>query len=101
MHGLLILLQLPLHLLVLILKGKNTGSSSSTLRIYALTLYPRLFIEIELNEFALIKVDKNASPVKKTPFNKLKYFIILCHTSSSNNCGRLIYHQLEQHHNQH
>ena len=34
--GLLILLQLPLHLLALTLKGKNTGSSSLTSTIFGL-----------------------------------------------------------------
>ena len=38
-HGLLILLQLPLHLLVSILKGENTGSSPLTLTIWGLTLH--------------------------------------------------------------
>ena len=37
--GLLILLQLPQHLLVLILEGKNTGSSPLTLRVCGLTFY--------------------------------------------------------------
>ena len=37
--GLLILLQLLLHLLVLILKGKNTGLSPLTSRICGLTLH--------------------------------------------------------------
>ena len=36
-YGSLILLQLPQHLLVLILKGKNTGSSLLTLRVGGLT----------------------------------------------------------------
>ena len=38
-NGLLILFQLPLHLLVLILKEKNTGSSTVTLTICGVTLH--------------------------------------------------------------
>ena len=38
-YGSLILLQLPLHLLILILKGKITGSSLLTLTICGLTLH--------------------------------------------------------------
>ena len=38
-YGLLILLQLPLHLLVLILKGENTGPSLLTSTISGLTLH--------------------------------------------------------------
>ena len=38
-YGSVILLQLPLHLLVLILKGKNTGSSQLTLTICGLSLH--------------------------------------------------------------
>ena len=39
-NGSFILLQLPLHLLVLILKGRNTGSLLLTLTISGLTLHP-------------------------------------------------------------
>ena len=38
-YGSLIFLQLPLHLLVLILKGQNTSSSLLTLIISGLTLH--------------------------------------------------------------
>ena len=55
--------QLPLHLLVLILKGKNAGSSLLTLTISGLT--------IELNKFTLAEVYKNANPV-------IKHFILYC-----------------------
>ena len=72
-YGLLILLQLPLHLLVLILKGKNTGSPPLRLTICYLTLHSWLFIEIQLNKFMLVKVDKNVNPVKNTTFNKPKH----------------------------
>ena len=64
--GLLVLLQLPLHLLVSILKGKNTGSSPLRLTICGLTLQSWLFIEIQLSEFMPFKVDENANPVKNT-----------------------------------
>ena len=64
--GLLIFLQLPLHLFILILKvKKNTGSSLLTLTICDLTLHSWLFIEMQLsgiafseaalNEFMLVK----------------------------------------------
>ena len=91
--GLLILLQLPLHLLVLILKGKNTGSSPLTLTIYGLTLHSwNIEIEIQLNgnafsgaalnEFTLVKVDKNDNTIKrhlsKNP-NILLYYVIFFH----------------------
>ena len=38
-YGSLTLLQLPFHLLTLILKGKNTGSTLLTLTICGLTLH--------------------------------------------------------------
>ena len=68
-HGLLILLQLPMHLLVLILKVINTVSSPLKLTICGLTLHSWLFIKIQVNEFTLVKVDnpiKNANPAKKS-----------------------------------
>ena len=52
-YGSLIFLQLPLHLLVLILKGQNTSSSLLTLIISGLTLHYWLFIEIQINGVAL------------------------------------------------
>ena len=69
----LILLQLPLHLLVLMLKGKNTGPSLLTLTIFGLTFHSWLFIEIQLNEFTLVKLDKTVNPAKST-FLKIKTF---------------------------
>ena len=53
-YGLLILLQLPLHSFFLILKGKKI-----------LILHSSFFIEIQLNKFTLVKVDKNTNLVKK------------------------------------
>ena len=47
------LLQLPLHLLVLIL----------TLTISGLTLHAWLFIEMQLKEVTLTKLDKNNDPI--------------------------------------
>ena len=82
-------------MLVLMLKGKTTGSSPLTLTTYGLTLHYWLLIEIQLNEFTLVKDDKNANPAKKVRFNKPKHFIILCHSFSLNNCKFLIYHQLQ------
>ena len=61
--GLLILLQLPLHLLVFILKWKNTGPSLLTLTICGLTLHSWLFSEIQINKFRLAKVDKKNSEI--------------------------------------
>ena len=63
--GLLTLLHLPLPLLVLTLKGKNTGSSPLKLTICGLALHFWLFIKIQLNEFMPVQVDKNTSPVRK------------------------------------
>ena len=94
-YGSLLLLQLPLHLLVLELKGYNTGSSLLTLTICGYTLHSWLVMEIQLNIFTHVKVDNNANPVKKTFFYKLKHFVILYHSSSLNNCECLIYCQLQ------
>ena len=89
------LLQLPLHLFLLKLKEKNTGSLVLALTISGLTLHSWLFIEIQLNEFMPLKVDKNANPVKKhfliNP--NILYYTILNHQiymnvlhSGSRNC---------------
>ena len=81
-YGSLLLLQLPLHLLVLILKGYNTGSSLLTLTICGYTLHSWLVMEIQLNIFTHVKVDNNANPVKKhflISWNILLYYIILLH----------------------
>ena len=55
---------------------KKTGSSPLTLTIFGLVLHSRLFIEIQLNEFMLVKLDKIINPTKNTFF-------------SSNNCNIL------------
>ena len=55
-NGSFILLQLPLHLLVLILKGRNTGSLLLTLTISGLTLHPWLLIETYFNGFTFDKL---------------------------------------------
>ena len=57
--------QLPLHLLVLILKGKNTSSSPLTLKICGLILHSWLFTERQLYIFMLVKVDKNVNLANK------------------------------------
>ena len=62
-YGSLILLQLPLHLLVLRLEGKNSGSLLLTLIIYGLTLHAWLFIEIQFNRVIITKLDKNNNPI--------------------------------------
>ena len=66
-YGPLILLQLPLHLLILILKGKNAGSSLLTLTISGLTYFTLLIIHWNIAQqiYKFVKVDKNANPVKK------------------------------------
>ena len=51
-YGSLIILQLPLHLLVLILKLITSG----------LTLHARFFIEMQLKQVALTKPDKSNDP---------------------------------------
>ena len=63
-YGSLILLQLPLYLLVLTLKGWNTGLLLLTLIISDLPLHVWLFIEIQLSGIAFEEVvltvfDKN------------------------------------------
>ena len=55
-YGSLILLQLLLHLLILILKGRNTGSLLLALTICGLTLHSWLFTEMHYNEFTLGKI---------------------------------------------
>ena len=81
-YGLLILLQLPSHLLASILKGKNTVSSLLTLTICGLTLHSYLFSEIQIKIFTLFKVDKKGNPVKKHLLinsNIMLYNVILFH----------------------
>ena len=78
-HGSLILLQLPLYLLVLILKGKNTGLLLLTLTIAGLALHAWLFIEIQPKEVVLTKLDKNNEPI----FKKFKHFILYQFSSSN------------------
>ena len=50
-------------------RKKNTGSSQLALTICGLTLHSYLFIEIQLNKFTLVKVDKKVNPVKKHLLN--------------------------------
>ena len=81
-YGSVILLQLPLHLLVLILKGKNTGSSQLTLTICGLSLHLWLFIEIQLIEFTLVKLGQIVNPAKNTFLtnpNILLHYVIFSH----------------------
>ena len=61
---------MPLHLLVLMLKGWNIGLLLLTLIISGLALHGWLLIETQLNgiaftEVVLIKFDKNNDPMKK------------------------------------
>ena len=92
-YGWLILLQLLLHLLVLILNG-NTCSSPLTLRTCGLVLNAWLFIEIRINEFTLVKLDKIVNPTKKHFFNKSKRFYLhYVIFFSLNICECPLYHQ--------
>ena len=87
----LILLQLPLHLLALILKGKKTGSSLLTLTISGLTLHSLLFIEIHFNEFTVDKVHpKNIIAETNVSYTNLNIFILF-HPFSLNTCECLMY----------
>ena len=71
-YGSLILLQLPLYLLILILKGKNTVSSLLTLRISGLTLHSWLFFEMYFHEFTLDKLQpKNSTTEINTSFTNM------------------------------
>ena len=63
-YGSLILLQLPLHLLVLILKGWNISASLLTLIISGLTFHSWLFIELQPNGVALVRLDETDNPAK-------------------------------------
>ena len=62
-YGLSILLQLPLHLLVLILKLQNTGSLLLKLIISGLILHSWFFIEMQFKEVVLTKLDKHKDPI--------------------------------------
>ena len=73
--GSLILLQLPLNLLVFMLKEKNTGSLLLTLTIRGLTLRSWLIMEIQLNEFMLVKIDKIVNPEKNAFLAKSKILL--------------------------
>ena len=100
-YGLLIFLQLLLHFLVLILKGKNTCLFLLKLTTCGISLHFWLFIgiqlsEVALNKFMVVKVNENANPVKKAILiNQTKHFIILSHSFLLNNCECLTYHQLQ------
>ena len=50
----------------LILKGKKIDHLLLMLTICGHILHSCLFIEIQLNEFTFVKIDKNANPVKNT-----------------------------------
>ena len=80
-YGSLILLQLPLHLLVLILKRKNTGSLLLTLAIYGLLLLSWSFIEVRFNGFSIDKLQlKNVIAeiiTCSTNTSILLYYVIL------------------------
>ena len=87
------------HLLVLILKGKNTGSSLLRLTICGLTLHSWLFIEIKLNgiafsgaalkKFTLAKVNIYANLVKKHLLinPNILYFLIFNYIFNHQNVG--------------
>ena len=58
------LLQLPLHLLVSTLNGKNTDSYPLTLITCGLVLHSWFFIGKQFNEFVFVKFDKIVNPMK-------------------------------------
>ena len=58
---------------------KNTCSSLLTLTIQDLNLHFLLFIEIQRNEFTLVKLDKIVNPTKNTFLTNWNIFITLCH----------------------
>ena len=74
-YGLLILLQLPLHLPVLILNGKNIGLLLLTLTIYGLVLHSWLIIEIHSNELTFVRFDRIVNPIKITFLTHPNIFI--------------------------
>ena len=98
-YGSLILLHLPLHLLVLILKRKNTGSSLLTLTVYGLSLHSWLFIEIHfngaLNQVKLVDYNQKTLLFEWVFILQTQtfYYTMLCF--SLNNCEFLIFHQLQ------
>ena len=95
-YGSLILFQLPLHLLVLILKGLNTGSSLLKLTVCGLTLHYWLFIEIHLSGVTANKKKKKKNFVKNTFLINSNIFISYCSFSlTTYEC--LKHHQLLEH----
>ena len=61
---------------------EKTGSSPLTLTTCGLVLHSRLFIEIQLNEFMLVKLDKIVIPAKKTFLanpNILVHYVVYFH----------------------
>ena len=94
-YGSLILLQILLHLLILILKGKNRFF---TINISNLWSYFTIDCSLKCILLSLLLVNynqKNVIAKINISFYKSKHFIILCHSFSLNNCERLIYHQLQ------
>ena len=72
-YGSLILLQLPIHFFILILKGQNIGLILLLLIIYGLTLDSWFFIEIHFNTF--VKFNKTVNTKTKTFLTKLNILI--------------------------
>ena len=90
-----ILLQLPLHLLDLILKRKSTGSSLLTLTIFRLPLHYWLFIKTHFNRFKFDKLQpKNIITETNIRFTNPNIFILF-HSVLSNTSECLIYQQLQ------
>ena len=54
---------------------EKTGSSPLTLTTCGLVLHSWLFIEIQLNEFAFVKLDKIVNPMKNTFLTNPNIFI--------------------------
>ena len=79
-YELLMLLQLPLYLLILILKGYNIGLLLLISAILGLNLHSRFFNEIQLNGVAHTKLDKHkdASYVKYFVNQYKHFYMLLC-----------------------
>ena len=69
------LLQLPLHLLVSILNVKKYQIITININNFQSYFTLLTFIEIQLNELALVKLDKIANPMKNTFLTNLNIFI--------------------------
>ena len=91
-YGSLILLQLPLHIFILRLNGKNIGLLLLMLIVSGLTLHYSFFIEIHSNELTQDKLPKNIIAEINICFMNLNIFILF-RSFSLNTYECLQYHQ--------